>query len=56
MKKEETNMGREGERLQLAIGSKSYLFFTGFINGLANLVAITSPMSGSSCIIPPLIV
>ena len=24
MKKEETNMGREGERLQLAIGSKSY--------------------------------
>ena len=55
MKKEETNMGREGERLQLAIGSKSYLSFTEFIKGLANLVAITSPMSGSRCIIPPLI-
>ena len=36
MKKEETNMGREGERLQLAIGSKCYLSFTEFIKGLAN--------------------
>ena len=56
MKKEKTNMGREGERLQLAIGSKSYLSFTGLIEGLANLVAITSPISGSRSIIPPLIV
>ena len=37
MEKEETNMRREGERLQLAISSRSYLSSTGFIKGLANI-------------------
>ena len=37
MEKEETNMRREGEKLQLAIGSRSYLSNTGFITGLANV-------------------
>ena len=38
MAKEETNMRREGERLQWAIGSRSYLSSTsGFIKGLANI-------------------
>ena len=37
MEKEETNMRREGERLQLAIGLRSYLSFAGFIKGLANI-------------------
>ena len=37
MENEETNMRRENESLQLAIGSRSYLSSTWFIKGLTNI-------------------